>query len=186
METRRIVDELIVVMAAAQEPMSIALTWLLERLSREFGLDQRWLEASPSDRFREAVINETLRLHPPALASLRRLTAETTVSGDRLPAGTNVMISIPLLHREPVLFAEPNRFEPSRFLNGAAPTSFVPFGDGVRICPGEALARAELRLVPEVVLRRLRLRFLGSFERPVQRATVAVPHRSGLAVARHR
>ena len=176
-------DELVVVLAAAQEPPSIALTWVLHRLAGDAELEARYLAEEPGSPFHEAVVNETLRVKPPALASLRRLDEPVAIDGHELPAGTTVMVPALLLHHDPAAWDEPGRFRPERFADGSPSPGFIPFGAGDRRCPAEWLARAELRRIVPVVLRRWRLRFLFPDERPVQRATVAVPHRSGLAIA---
>ncbi|CAB4899161.1 unannotated protein [freshwater metagenome] len=183
----RVVEELLVVLAAAQEPMAIALTRVLDRYARDPGL-VRALEADgPDAPLFDAVASEALRLHPPALAALRTLARGEEVAGHRLPAGTDVMVPFPLLHRDPAAFPDPHRFDPSRFLGGPPPPTFLPFGVGERRCPGEPLAGVELRAVVPAVLAALRLRPLSREpERAVQRATVLVPQRSGLLVASRR
>jgi hypothetical protein len=132
----------------------------------------------------DAVIKEVLRLRPPALASLRRLTWPAEVAGHTLAAGTNVMVSIPLLHRDAAVWDKPDEFRPERFVDVDPPPTYTPFGGGRRRCPGEAVAWAELMTVVPLVLERRSLRHAWPRpERPVQRATVLVPHRSGLVTA---
>jgi len=174
------VDELLVVMAAAQEPPSIALAWLVERLARHPEVAEAFVKAGPGDPVRQAIIDETLRLRPPAMASLRRLTAPFDANGVELPAGTMTMAPIPLLHRDPESFPDAEEFRPARFDgNLNRPEAFRPFGGGARRCIAEPLARAEMHAAIGVVFNRLRVRALWPRpERPVQRATVLVPHRS--------
>jgi cytochrome P450 len=179
-----VADELLVLLAAAQEPPAAALTWLLDRLAREPALHERFRDGAPADRDR--VVRETLRLNPPAIAALRRLAAAREVGGHRLPAGVVAMVPIPLLHRDPRAWAEPDEFRPDRWRAGEASRSvFLPFGDGARRCLGEHLARAYFdRLVP-AILRGAELRALWPRpERMVLRGTTLVPQRSGLVTLR--
>jgi cytochrome P450 family 135 len=179
-----VADELLVLLAEAQEPPAAALTWLLDRLAREPPLRARFADGAPVDRDR--VVRETLRLNPPAIAALRRLAAAREVGGHRLPAGVVVMVPIPLLHRDPRAWAEPDAFRPDRWRAGEASRSvFLPFGDGVRRCLGEHMARACFdRLVP-AILRRAELRAVWPRpERMVLRGTSLVPQRSGLVTLR--
>lgn len=183
----RIVDELLVVLAAAQEPMAIAMTRVLDRYARDPSLADALLRDGPGAPAFDAVASETLRLHPPALASLRTVRRDVVVGGHALPAGTDVMVPFTLLNRDPATFPDPGRFDPARFLDGPPPPTFLPFGIGERRCPGEPLAGAELRATVPTVLSALRLRPLAREpERAVQRATVLVPQRSGLVVASRR
>jgi cytochrome P450 len=181
-ETGRVVAELVVVLAAAQEPPAIALAWMLDRLAREEGLRERFLASEPASPFRDAVRDETLRLDPPALAALRRLTEPLAAGGHELAAGTDVMVPIPLVHRDPGEFPRPEAFLPQRFIDGQRPSTFMPFGGGARRCPGEALAKVQIQHVAPMVLDKRHLRFPSRRERAVQRATVLVPNRSGLAL----
>ena len=165
-----IVDELLAVMMAAQEPPSIALTWLLGRGSELQGGDH------------EPVVRETLRLWPPAIASLRRLTAPREVAGHRLPAGVTVMVPIPLVHRDARAFPDPDGFRPARWTSGeASEAAYLPFGGGARRCVGEPLAGLYFDTLLPAILRRVRLRPVWpGGEKMVVRGTQLVPHRSGL------
>jgi cytochrome P450 len=169
---------------AAQEPPSIALTWLLDRLGREPELAEQ-LVAEPRGRRADAIVRETLRLQPPASGSLRRLLEPLSVGENELPAGAGVLVPTSLLHRDRRGFTDPDRFEPERWLADPALTwPFFPFGGGARRCVGEPLAHAEIETVVPALLRTLRLRPVSADpERMVQRATVLVPQRSLLVRA---
>jgi cytochrome P450 len=177
-----IADEVLVVLAAAQEPPAVALTRVLDRLAREGDeVRERYL-ADVAER--DAIVRETLRLHPAAVAGLRRLREPRAVGGHRLPAGVVTMVPIPLLHRDPRAFPDPDAFRPDRWRDGAAASAFLPFGDGARRCLGEHLARAYFDAIVPAILRCVRLRALWpSAERMVLRGTILVPHRSTPAVA---
>ena len=181
-EGEDVADELLVLLAAAQEPPAVALTRLLDRLARGGdALAERYVN---DDRERDAIVRETLRLHPPAVAGLRRLSEPRVVAGRRLPAGVVTLVPIPLVHRDPRAFAEPDAFRPERWADGAAAAAFLPFGDGARRCLGEHLAHAYLAAIVPAILRRVRLRAVWPApERMVVRGTILVPHRGTPVVA---
>lgn len=180
-------EELTVVLMAAQEPPAAALTWLLERLSRDpqlaegFAVDAR----SPLSG---SVVRESLRLRPPAIGALRRLTTAMRLGGHELPAGTVTMIPIPLVQRDPRAFPEPNRFRPERWTaSELREAPYLPFGGGARRCLGEHLAHSYIDTVVPTILRSLRMRTLWpGEERAVLRGTVLVPHRGALMLGQSR
>jgi len=180
--TEEIVDELMSLLMAAQEPPSIALAWIFDRLAREPELAGAFV-ADPRSRHSEAIVREVLRLRPPASGSLRRLREPMLVEGRELPAGATVVAPTSLVHRDPRGFRNPDRFEPERWLADITPSwPFFPFGGGARRCVGEPLANAEIETVVPAVLRTVKLTPLAPEpERMVQRATVLVPQR-GLMV----
>jgi cytochrome P450 len=185
LETAEIVDELMSLLMAAQEPPSIALTWLLDRLGREPLLADRFL-ADPRSGLADAVVRETLRLRPPAAGVLRRLREPMAVAGRVLPAGVNIFVPSVLLHHDPRLFPEPERFLPERWGTAdAAEEAYFPFGGGARRCIGEPLAHAEIETLAPAVLETVRLQPLAPEPEPmVQRATVLVPRQSLLVQRR--
>jgi cytochrome P450 family 135 len=183
LSTEEIVDELMSLLMAAQEPPAIALTWILDRLGREprrvegFCADPR---SEPSDAF----VREVLRLRPPASAALRRLTEPLEVDGRVLPAGATTMVPTSLMHRDPRFYSDADRFAPERWLAGQPAHPYFPFGGGARRCVGEPLARAEIEEALPAVLEQIRIVPLsGQPERMVQRATVLVPRRGLIARA---
>jgi cytochrome P450 family 135 len=172
-------NEIETLLMAAQEPPSIALTWTLDGLARHPELAEDYLAAAAGEPLREAVLWETLRLRPSALAVLRRLREPMRVGEYELPAATNTMVPLPLIQRDPLFFERPESFRPRRWLSGEAPPSvYLPFGGGRRRCLGEALARAEVAAIVPTALRTLRFKPLWPRrERMVLRGTVLVPHR---------
>jgi cytochrome P450 len=177
----QMLDEIETLLMAAQEPPSIALTWLLDVLGRHPGLAADYLAAGAGSPLREAVLRESLRLRPSASAVLRRLREPLRVGEYELPAGTNTMVPLPLIHRDPRFFERPEAFRPERWLGAEQPPPvFLPFGGGARRCLGEALVRVEVAAIVPAVLGALRLTPLWPRrERMVLRGTVLVPHRSG-------
>ncbi|WKX14901.1 cytochrome P450 [Streptomyces sp. NL15-2K] len=116
------------------------------------------------------VLTETLRHRPPGWLFTRVTTRETDLAGHRLPQGATVMFSPYLLHHDPALFPDPDRFLPDRWLPGRAaavpPGAMIPFGGGSRKCIGETLAMAEATVVVAFIARHWGLRHLpGHVER---------------------
>jgi cytochrome P450 len=181
-----IVDELAVVVAAAQEPPSIALTNVILELAHRGDLQDKFCDATPLER--DSVVNEVLRLRPSAQAALRELTGPFKVDGYVLPAGTSVVLSSLLLHRDPVAFPAPNAFDPMRFVGvDEEQLPYLPFGGGARRCLAEPLGRTELRAVLPIVLRDRSFRPAWPTEERMRvRGTVLVPHRSALVSAQLR
>jgi len=159
------VDELLPLLMAGQEPAAAGLTWILDRLARHAELAAHFLRSAPDDPLRTATVRDALRLRPAVHTVARRLTEPRAVGGYDLPAGAVVAVPIVLVHRDPAAFPGPDAFRPERFL-------------------GEDLQ--SLPYLP-AVLRRLDLKPLSKQpERMVVRGTVLVPHHGELAVAPRR
>jgi cytochrome P450 family 135 len=177
-----IVEEVVPLLMAGQEPAAVGLTWLLDRAAREGDAATRLQPGR--DAWSDAFVNETLRLRPPVHSIVRPLTAPLTVAGHELPPGVVLAVPIALVHRDPRLFDAPDEFRPERFLERPAHEAFVPFGGGARRCLGQALATLQAQAIVPAVLTRLRLRPVSRRpERQIVRATVLPPHRSALVVA---
>jgi cytochrome P450 len=165
-------DELVTLVIAGHETVASCLTWVLHllagapevrtRLHEELdglaGRDPSWGDL-PALRYTRAVVDEALRLYPPAWVITRRAAAPDTVAGVDIPAGTLVILSPWLLHRRADRWPDPERFDPSRFL-GDAPAAraardpaYLPFGAGPRLCIGRDLALVETVLVLAALLR---------------------------------
>lgn len=99
----------------------------------------------------ERLIKEALRLYPPIHLGNRRAATNLEFQGCAIPAGTRVLYSIYLSHRDPRYWREPDRFDPERFTPEHAPTApsfaYVPFGGGPRFCIGAAFAQVEAKTV---------------------------------------
>ena len=153
-------DELLTLLIAGHESTANALTWCLALLARnptEVRLLRIELDALegpitfdaltrlPRTR---AVIDETLRLYPPAWSFGRAPIRDDTVDGFLLPKDHLVMIAPWAIHRDRNVFPHPEAFEPDRFLRGEPPPfSYLPFGGGARTCIGHAFARTEARVL---------------------------------------
>jgi cytochrome P450 len=134
-------------------------------------------EALPRLIVTKAVVEEALRLYPPAPAITRQPIGEDRIAGERVDSRTRVVISPWILHRHLALWKEPGHFDPSRFLPGARESidrfAYLPFGAGPRICIGAAFALQEAIILLAAICRNFRLDLVdGHAVRPVQRVTL--------------
>jgi cytochrome P450 len=154
---RALCDDVKTVLIAGEGTTAAALSWALERLLRHPHALARVRDGD--NDYVEAVIKETLRVRPVIPAVARRLTAPVELAGYAIPAGATIVPALALAHTDPTVFADPASFSPERFLGGehAPDYSFVPFGGGVRRCPGASLATLEMRIALPTILKRAQL-----------------------------
>src|SRR5689334_17920273 len=131
MSNAEIRDELLTLLVAGHETTATALSWAMERLTRHPEKLER-LRAEVSDGEEEyltATIQETLRLRPVIVIVVRKLTEAVELGGYELPAGAGVTPCIHLIHRDPNIYPDPDRFIPERFLDNPPGTyTWIPFG----------------------------------------------------------
>lgn len=152
-------DEALTVALTGHETIGDALAWTLWLVACNDGLDERVARDAELARM---VVHEALRLFPPTWIVVR-----TALRGDVLPSGARVLrgsklyLSQWVLHRSPVWFPEPERFDPTRFSEEARRSrprhAYFPFGAGPRTCIGEALAVGDLAAMLTAILRQVRL-----------------------------
>jgi cytochrome P450 len=108
----------------------------------------------------DMVVDEVLRLYPPAWIGPRRAVREFEFGGYRVPRGAYVAYVSWASHRIPEVFPEPEAFVPERFTRerkAALPRgAYVPFGGGRRVCIGKRFGQLEVKLVTTMFLQRLR------------------------------
>jgi cytochrome P450 len=114
--------------------------------------------------FNLAVIEEGMRLHPPAYLIGREATNDMTVGGHRLPKGSIVLINIRGIQRRAEYFPAPDAFLPERMLpdakKGRPRHHYLPFGAGPRVCIGSHFALLEAQLALATMVQRARLRLV--------------------------
>ncbi len=135
-------DQLVTLLLAGHETTATALAWALYELGRDQDLRERMRVGG--DEHLEAVLKESMRLHPVIAMVVRTLTAPTTIGGVELPRGATVGPSIILTHANPDNHPDPEVFRPERFLgSNPAPNTWIPFGGGVRRCIGAGFSLME-------------------------------------------
>ena len=151
-------DEVATMILAGHETTATALFWALyllaldpesqERLAREA---QQAEGSADMERlpFTRAVVDETLRLYPPAFLIARAASGPDELADHPVRKGDVVLIAPWLLHRHEKLWQAPNAFLPERFMPGAPPPdrfAYLPFGAGARVCIGAHFALVEATL----------------------------------------
>jgi cytochrome P450 len=172
MTANEVRDEVVTIFMAGHETTAQALTWTWYLLSLHPAIEARLdeeLRAVLNGRtpqyediaqlcYTRMVIEESMRLYPPAHTMAREPIAADEVLGRRIPAGAIVLIAPWLLHRKASLWHEPHRFDPDRFTTEPARFSYIPFGAGQRICIGAAFAMTEAILILAMIAQHYRLR----------------------------
>ncbi|CAG8692225.1 17566_t:CDS:2, partial [Dentiscutata erythropus] len=109
------------------------------------------------------VIKEALRVHPPGTFCARLIKTGSILSKavENFQAqadNTTILYCIPLYHENPSYFANPKKFDPSRFsrenMKNIKPNTYCPFGFGARICPAERLAMVDIKLMVCMIMQK--------------------------------
>ncbi len=157
-------DEVITLFSAGSETSSNALAWAMyllcsnpekkEKLKQEIAqvIGNRAMQFAdiPSLTYANQIIQETLRLYPPAWAVGREAKENDEVDGYFIPKKTQVLIPTSVVHRHPDLWENPLAFQPERFENELIKArhkfAHFPFGGGPRFCIGNNFAMMEMTL----------------------------------------
>lgn len=191
MTNRELRDQLVTMLVAGHETTSTSTAWAIERLVRNpTVLATLRTELEGGDTiYLDAVIKETMRSRPVVAQIGRWLTEPTEIDGWTIPADTMVIIPMSVIHQDPEVYPEPDAFRPERFLDGNDPGgySWLPFGGGVRRCPGASLALLEMRVIITTIVQHLDLApDRPEPERQTVRGITIVPSRGGRVVVRGR
>lgn len=175
MDDKQLRDEVATLMLAGHETTANALswTWMLlsdhpdvrTKLQNELQevLDGRAPTVAdlPRLNYTNMVVKEAMRLYPPVSLFGREASEDCTIGDYTVPAGTIVMISQWVMHRNPKYFNNPEAFQPERWaddLEKKLPRDvYIPFGDGPRICIGKGFALMEAVLLLATIAQRFQL-----------------------------
>ncbi|EAQ04092.1 hypothetical protein OB2597_08119 [Pseudooceanicola batsensis HTCC2597] len=184
MRTPEIRDNLLTFIVAGHETTALTLAWGLylcafapevqeaaaEEARRVLGSRTARAEDLPALPLIRAIVDESLRLYPPAGLLSRTARTADTLCGREIRAGDTVMIPIYALHRNRLLWDRPDAFDPQRFRDGTPVDryGYLPFGDGPRICIGAGFAIQEAVIILATLLARFRFRAVpGRDPKPV-------------------
>ena len=172
MDREQLRDEVMTIFAAGHETSANAMTWTLyllakhpeiaERLYQELNsvLEGRAaaMEDIPKLKYTLQVIEESMRLFPPAWIIERHALDEDQVGGFRIKKGDEIMMSPYVMHRDPKFWKDPDTFNPDRFSEeqskGRDRYAYYPFGGGPRFCIGSNFALLEMQLMLAILCQR--------------------------------
>jgi cytochrome P450 len=156
----QLADQVSTMILAGHETTAVALFWSLYLLSLAPEVQTRVAEEAAATRegapaldrvpYTRAVVDEAMRLYPPAYVIVRAASEPDEVCGVPVARGDLVVVSPWVLHRHQRLWRDPAAFDPQRFLTGAPPIdrfAYLPFGVGPRVCIGAHFALTEATLV---------------------------------------
>ena len=177
MTERELLDEILTLVVAGHETTASTLNWTWWLVSQHPEVERRLQEeqdrvgplgagATYADLERLpytlAVLQEALRLYPPAWILTRRAIGQDKLGGYDVPPGTDVFLSPFVIHRHPAFWDNADRFDPGRFEPGRSEArhkfACLPFGAGPRHCIGENFSIFEMMLHLNGAARRFRLR----------------------------
>lgn len=192
-------DELITLILAGHETTANALSWTWYLLGKNPGAETRLhaeLRSVLGGRtpamadlanlpYTAMVLNESMRLYPPAWTISRGVIEDDEIGGYRIPRGTVVMLSQYVTHRHPGFWETPERFDPERFSPERSENrprfAYFPFGGGPRLCIGNYFALTEAQLILATIAQRYRLRLVP--DHPVELdALITLRPRHGIRV----
>jgi len=175
MDEAQLRDEVMGAFLAGHETTAIGLTWAFYLLSKN-PVARRQLQAEvrsvlggrfpkmqdlPNLKYNRMVIDESMRLYPPAWGFDRKSLADDELGGYRIRAGSTVAICTYVMHHHPAYWENPEGFDPMRFSEersaGRPEYAYLPFGGGPRRCIGNRFAMIEMQLILAAVAQNFEL-----------------------------
>ncbi|WP_300515994.1 cytochrome P450 [Aliiroseovarius sp.] len=172
MTTEELRDNVLTFLVAGHETTALALSWSLYLLAFDPAVQTRardqarqvlgsraaTVEDVPALPFFRQIIDEAMRLYPPAALLTRTALAPDQLRDREIRTGDTVMLPIYALHRNRELWDNPDSFNPDRFEDPRAipPFQYLPFGTGPRVCIGMSFAMQEAVIILSTLLARYR------------------------------
>ncbi|MCS6901598.1 MAG: cytochrome P450 [Myxococcales bacterium] len=190
-------EELITLLVAGHETTATALAWALRWVLSDAVLCKRlrgeaeelWSGGAPSperiarSELLDGVVKEALRRIPVIPVVGRVMQKPLQLGPYEVPVGQMVAPSIYLVHHNPALYPDPERFDPDRYRTfRPSAWEFIPFGGGFRRCIGAAFAIFEMKMVLAMIFRRLRLQLAPGYTPRSTRRAVTITPTEGLPV----
>jgi cytochrome P450 len=174
MSEKQLRDEVLTLFVAGHETTAHAVAWAFYLLSQNPSAEAKLMQEvatlggkPPTFQdlaqlpYSDMVFKETIRLYPPAAGATRAPIHDIVLGGYHIPKDSNLTIVTYVMHRDPVLFPAPLKFDPERFSPEREANipkySYLPFGGGPRICIGNVFAAMEARLIMTTILQKFRL-----------------------------
>jgi cytochrome P450 len=176
MSDKQVRDEVMTIFIAGHDTVASTLAWTWHLLGQHPQIELQLLDEVdavldgqaptfqdlPRLTYTRMVIEEAMRLYPPAWGLFRSPVVGDMIGGYHIQAGSVVILSPYVLHRTASFWEQPDRFDPERFTPersaGRPRYAYIPFGGGPRICIGNSLALMELQLIVAMVAQHYRLR----------------------------
>jgi cytochrome P450 len=172
MTNQQLRDEVITIFSAGYETTALTLSWTIHFITQQPAILERLREEVDSvlgDRlptvddlmrlpYARQVLQESMRLCPPAYFITRTAVEDDVIDGYRIQAGQMLGVTMYTIHRHPDFWASPQTFDPDRFSSeqseGRHPMAWIPFGAGQRLCLGRDFAYMEGTLILAMLLQR--------------------------------
>jgi cytochrome P450 len=205
MTDQQLRDEVTTLFLGGYDTTALMLTWAWAYLTRRPDLERRLYDevdavlAGRAPTFDDLprldvtrrVLQEAMRLRPPAWQLTRTAAADDVIDGYSIPAGAHLLVFIYGVHHHPEVWPDPERFDPDRFAPPAVEKrhryAWVPFGAGQRLCIARDFALMEGQIALAMIAQRYRLRaldravpapVLSTTLRPQSKVTVGLTRRS--------
>lgn len=203
MSDRQVRDEVMTLLIAGHETTSNLLAWTWYLLSQHPEVERRLhaeldevldgnlptMEHLPELKYTHMVLEEALRLYPPAFGFGRKAIAVDEVGGYHVPANTSIWLSPYVTHRHPDFWENAEVFDPDRFSPersaGRPHFAHFPFGAGPRMCIGSNFAMMEAQLIVATIAQRYQLRLVPG-HRVEPQVLLTMRPRYGLQMTLHR
>jgi cytochrome P450 len=200
MNDKQLRDEVMTMILAGHETSANALAWTWYLLSQNPDVEEKLhaeldsvLEGRiptiadlPRLPYTKMVIDETLRLYPPAPGVSRKSVADDEVGGYHIPARSEIAVSEYVTHRHPGFWEQPEDFDPERFTPqrsaGRPHFAYFPFGGGPHLCIGNNFALMEAQLILATVAQVYQLRMAPRHPPVIPEPLVTLRPRNGIVM----
>lgn len=169
---KQIHDHILTFLAAGHETTAISIAWtfyllslypqvrfkLQDEIRSVLGNREPTIDDLARIPYLDWVLDESMRLYPPAWMQMRLVAKETEIDGVKLPKGTLLILSQWVMHHLPEIWQDAEMFKPERWdpvnEQHIPPGAYFPFGGGPRTCIGMPLAQLEARIILASILQR--------------------------------